>query len=201
MIDEGYIKFNYRWDQDVLPIDFECFELIHYRDYLYKKGLVGYDYDHDVSFGNISQRYHHDQFIISGTQTGHLPSLSSADLSHVISFNIEKNSLIASGPAKPSSESLTHAAIYTTRQDVNAVIHVHSALLWEHYYNSIKGISEKIAYGTPDLARAVTELVRSGKGPGVFLTKGHKDGIFAYGADLDSAFKPLQALLEGVKSS
>jgi len=34
---------------------------------------------------------------------------------------------------KPSSEALTHAAVYAASQTVKSVVHVHSPIIWRHY--------------------------------------------------------------------
>jgi L-ribulose-5-phosphate 4-epimerase len=199
MIDEGYIKYECNWQQDPLPLDFDSVELLQYRDHIYQMGLIGYDAANNVGFGNISQRYRNFHFIITGTQTGHLPVLSTADLSYVISWNFEENSLKASGPARPSAESLTHAAIYEARPDINVVIHIHSADLWKKYYDKLPSTAEDIAYGTPALANAVKELV-TGLEENSFLTKGHKDGIFVFGKDFRVAYYRLRELISALKN-
>ena len=74
MIDEGYTKYQCSWRHGpVLPAD-AIEELNHWRNRLYAAGLVGYYAAAKVGFGNLSVRAHgHGEFIISGTQTGHIP--------------------------------------------------------------------------------------------------------------------------------
>jgi len=54
-----------------------------------------------------------NQFVITGSATGEIPELEPGHYVKVNSFNIEDNAVQCVGPLKASSESLTHAAIYS----------------------------------------------------------------------------------------
>ena len=71
MIDEGYIKFQCHWEKATASQK-DLSELIHWRNKLFQMGLIGHYPDINVGFGNISQKMEGKQFIISGTQTGHI---------------------------------------------------------------------------------------------------------------------------------
>ena len=111
-MDEGYIKYSCIWIKSAPISDKGLIGINIWRQKLFALGLIG-SYEDDIGFGNISIRVRNSsQFIISGTQTGHIPFLKNYHYTLVTSFNIEKNSLTCQGPIKASSESLTHAAIY-----------------------------------------------------------------------------------------
>ena len=71
MIDEGYIKFQCHWEKATAPQE-DLSELVHWRNKLLQMGLIGHYPDINVGFGNISQKMEGKQYIISGTQTGHI---------------------------------------------------------------------------------------------------------------------------------
>ena len=125
IMDEGVIKFNCNWQQGELPAGIDLTALLQTRNELFRLGLIGYDETEKVGYGNISFRTNGNQFVISGTQTGHIARLSKNELSWVTETIIATNTVYCSGPAKASSESMTHAAIYQLVQGANAVIHVH----------------------------------------------------------------------------
>ncbi|MFV2015335.1 MAG: HAD-IIIA family hydrolase, partial [Candidatus Heimdallarchaeota archaeon] len=117
---EGVIKYKLTYRKSDLNIDGKEFHsLIHARDVLWKLNLIGvYPNDHyltpKVGFGNISERYtKNGQFIISGSQTGDIENTSAKHYALVLDYNIDENNLYSKGLIKPSSESLTHAAIYS----------------------------------------------------------------------------------------
>ena len=85
MIDEGYIKFQSDWQPtDALTCP-EIDDLIEWRRPLYSAGLIGHYVEINVGYGNISARIDRDsQFVISGTQTGHLPDLSKQHFALVV---------------------------------------------------------------------------------------------------------------------
>ncbi|MGF1494827.1 MAG: class II aldolase/adducin family protein [Microcoleaceae cyanobacterium] len=117
-IDEGVIKYDCDWELTSPLAEAAIQQLITWRDALYRLGLIGVTPD-GIGFGNISQRIgQSEQFVITGTQTGHLPQLQPQHYTVVTQFDLEQNTLICRGPIKASSESLTHAAIYTHQPTV-----------------------------------------------------------------------------------
>ena len=79
MTDEGSIKFLCEWIK-ASPLPLKAIEEINaWRQQPYRVGLIGFDQTLQVGYGNISIHAHRPrQFIISGTQTGKIPSLTSA---------------------------------------------------------------------------------------------------------------------------
>ena len=97
---------------------------------------------------------------------------------------------LASGAAIPSSESLTHAAIYESDPTISAVIHCHDSVLWRTRLDRVPTTSKAIAYGTPEMAYEIMRLftvsdVRSRES---FVMAGHEGGIVTFGKNLEDAF-------------
>ena len=172
-------------------------ELIHQRDSLWKLNLIGvYPPNHrltpNVGFGNASQRYtSNGQFFVSGTQTGDLSETSEDKYSLVLDFNVETNEIFSKGPSKPSSESMTHAAIYEIAPEVNAVVHVHYEKMWKSYQKlGLLTTPQDVAYGTPAMANAVKDVYRENpelSAPVCML--GHTDGLIAWGKSHEEVLK------------
>jgi L-ribulose-5-phosphate 4-epimerase len=190
MIDEGYTKFAIDWT-DRAPIEHaEVAELEHWRRPLYEAGLVGHYKDLDVGYGNISVRSgRNGLFIISGTQTGHLPRTDRRHYALVTKADIAENSVSCAGATQASSESLTHAAIYELDSSVNAVVHVHSEMLWNRLKHSAPTTDADVAYGTPEMAREFARLYRDTcfRDTGVAVMAGHDAGLIGIGGSLAQA--------------
>jgi ribulose-5-phosphate 4-epimerase/fuculose-1-phosphate aldolase len=127
-----------------------------------------------------------------------LPKLTLTDCVRVVDWDFKKNWLRHEGNAIPSSESLTHAAIYQSAPTISAVIHCHDSVLWRTLLDRVPTTSKTIAYGTPEMAYQIIELfevsdVRSKK---LFVMAGHKDGIVAFGKSLEDAFDVLMRVRE-----
>jgi ribulose-5-phosphate 4-epimerase/fuculose-1-phosphate aldolase len=190
-MEEGYIKFKARWDKSpALPIRF-IKELNKWRDLLYEKGLIGV-YENGIGFGNISQRFDDSsQFIISGSGTGNLGSLTTDHYSLVSDIDIDKNLLHCKGPVIASSESMSHGVIYRESKDIHGVIHVHHKALWLKLLDKVPTTGEQASYGTPEMAYEIIRLFRETDlmEKQILVMKGHEEGIFTFGESLDDAGK------------
>lgn len=204
--DEGVVKYAARHAFGPLPAREDLARLVAELDaartFLHDQGLVGVNAS-GVGYGNISARLSSlpesagDEFVISGSGTGAPRVLGVSGYSLVHACDAERNSVVSSGPARPSSEAMTHAAVYAANPQARFVAHIHhsrlfAALLrkgWPHTPASA-------AYGTPEMAEAVAELLR---GPaaeqGVFVTAGHADGLFAFGGQVETVVNTLVRLL------
>jgi L-ribulose-5-phosphate 4-epimerase len=183
MDEKGVIKFNCKWIKEKPLKDELLKDIIIWRDILYNLGFIG-EYN-GIGYGNISVRYKHDQFIISGSATGKYKTLTNAHFTKVTNYDLEINSLTAVGPILASSESLTHAAIYQVDRDIN----VHNLKLWKKLLNIIPSTDNKIEYGTPKMAGEIVRLyaetnLREKK---ILVMAGHEEGIVSFGRDLDEA--------------
>ncbi len=188
MNEKGYIKFNCIWSETG-PVDEKLIvDINRWREILYQKGLIG-EYPNNIGYGNISTRLVGNIFIITGTATGKLKTLTAEHYSKVIAYNLEKNSLTCMGPVKASSESLSHAALYASCLSANAIIHVHNKKLWEQLMKTEIATSANVEYGTPEMAKEIIRLFKETdlKKRGIFVMAGHEDGIVSFGKDMDEA--------------
>ncbi|OLS21056.1 MAG: putative HAD-hydrolase [Candidatus Heimdallarchaeota archaeon LC_2] len=203
---EGVIKYKLSHRNSNMNIDENEFNLlIELRDELWRLHLIGvYPHDHyltpDVGFGNVSERYtKNGQFIISGSQTGDLEKTSVEQYALVMDYNIEENSLISKGLVEASSESLTHAAIYSFAPEVACVIHVHNKDMWENYKKlAMSTTPENVQYGTPEMAKAIQEVYLQKpvlESPICML--GHIEGLLTWGKTKKEALQLYQnAIME-----
>ena len=192
MSQEGVIKFNCNWIKTE-TFDFDLFESINYwRDRLFELGLIGIN-DEGLGYGNISLRNKEDQFIISGSATGGLKTLTKEHYTKVISYNIATNSLTAQGPIIASSESLTHAAIYQSKRDINAIFHVHHLGLWKHFLHKLPTSDITVEYGTPSMAYEIFRLFKDTDifEKNIMIMGGHQEGVISFGNTIDEAGKTL----------
>jgi ribulose-5-phosphate 4-epimerase/fuculose-1-phosphate aldolase len=192
MFDEGYIKFDCKWEKSN-PLDQNLLKnLISWREKLYNLKLIG-AYENEIGYGNISERFKGNQFIITGSATGNIPKLNAGHFSKVIDFDLSKNSLTCCGPIKASSESLSHGILYQLDSNINAVIHVHNFDLWEKLLHQVPTTNQEVSYGTPQMAKEIIRLHQNTNLPEqkIFVMEGHEEGIITFGKDLDEAGKVL----------
>jgi hypothetical protein len=196
---EGVIRYRLAYRPGPLPADIDLDGLLRWFDRCRERGLIGRDpvrYD-GLAYGNISVRAARG-FVISGTQTGGKPALGAQDLAWVEDLDPEANWLRASGPARPSSEAMTHGQIYRQLASIGAVIHAHTPLIWRRAQAlGLPITAPSAAYGTPAMAAEVRCLLgrRGATDAGVFAMGGHEDGVVAYAAEMDSAGELLLATL------
>jgi ribulose-5-phosphate 4-epimerase/fuculose-1-phosphate aldolase len=189
-LDEGYIKYASNWTLGPAPAQAVTTELETWRQPLYKAGLIGHYVELGIGFGNISVRGQKArQFIISGTQTGHLPTTNGAHYALITDYDIEENRVSSLGPVEASSESLTHAAIYELDATINAVVHIHSKGLWTTLLHHLPTTDASISYGTPAMAREFTRLFLETDfaSTGIAVMAGHNEGIVSIGTSLQEA--------------
>lgn len=185
---EGVIKFNLSYTPEVLT-DIDVTELDAWRGILKALDLIGQipgRYD-GYGFGNVSQRVK-DGFVISGTQTGGLDRLEISDHAFCSSWDLSTNAVTAIGEVRPSSESLSHAAVYDAHPTASCALHVHAPEIWR--LADALGLavtSPSVAYGTPEMAEEVKRVTRNMTLPGIFAMGGHEDGVFTFGRSLEEA--------------
>ncbi len=192
---EGYIKYRAQRVEGAIP-DHAGFDALNRcRTELFDLKLLGM-YPDGIGYGNVSLRVKESQFIISGSATGGVRTLTKDHYARVESFDLDRNSVRSAGTIDASSESMSHGAIYQALPAVNAVIHIHSRRLFdlmraERYPET----DPAIPYGTPELARAIEALVLSlGATEGIFVTAGHDQGIIAYGESVEEALALVQSV-------
>jgi L-ribulose-5-phosphate 4-epimerase len=188
-----YVKFTYqRALPDIAPFE-AIAELNACRRRLLQQRLIGLDAN-GIGFGNLSVRDGGTtNFYITGSATGGLPELTPTGCVRVVAFDFAKNWLRYEGAAIPSSESLTHAAIYESDPTISAVIHCHDSVLWRTRLDRVPTTSKAIAYGTPEMAYEIMRLftVSDVRSRQIFAMAGHQAGIVTFGKNLEAAFDVL----------
>ena len=193
-----YVKFTFeRTGAEIGRFD-QLAELNACRRKLMGLHLMGV-YANGVGFGNLSVRDGRTTgFRITGSATGGLPELTSRDCVRVVAYDFTRNWLSYEGATIPSSESLTHAAIYESDPSTSAVIHCHDSVLWATLLNRAPTTSKAVPYGTPEMAYEIMRLfkgtdVRSRK---ILVMAGHEGGIVSFGKNFAEAFNILMRARE-----
>ncbi len=202
MIDEGAIKFSPRLVDATLSQrsygDLVA-RLIAWREILAHTGLVGQEpglYG-GFGYGNVSARVgapaaprRRRPFLVSGTQTSGKACMTLHDFCLVEACHVERNEVQARGRVLPSSESLTHGAVYGLGSHIRWVFHSHSPTIWRRARQlNIPTTRPEVAYGTPQMAREVERLYRETQLAEVRILAmaGHEDGIITFGRTAEEA--------------
>src|SRR5207248_8999987 len=184
-----YVKFTYqRACTNIAPFD-ALTELNACRRKLVEQRLIGLDVN-GIGFGNLSVRDGASgNFYITGSATGGLPELTPTDCVRVVAYDFARNWLRYEGAAIPSSESLTHAAIYECDPTISAVIHCHDSVLWRRRLDRVPTTSNGIAYGTPQMAYEIMRLfaVSDERSREICVMAGQPGGTVTYGRKLSAA--------------
>lgn len=194
--DEGVIKFSAEHRrQRLLPRRYGtlCCELIAWREILTKTQLVGQDprlYG-GAGYGNVSGRVGPPSsgmgaraMLITGTQTGGLARIGLDHFCVVERYDYRRNWVRSTGLIQPSSETMTHGAIYDLSPHIRFVFHGHGAVIWRRADAlRIPTTDPSVPYGTPEMAAEVQRLYRSSALPEVRVLAmgGHEDGIIVFG--------------------
>jgi len=189
-IDEGYVKYQSFWTKAPAPHAGAAEELETWRQPLFEAGLIGEYAEHGIGYGNISVRCGEPgQFLISGTQTGHLARTDKSHYALVTSWSVHSNLVCCVGLVQASSEAMTHAAIYQLDQHIGAVVHVHSRDLWCHYLHKLPTTTTDVAYGTPAMANEFRRLYLDTdfRRTQLAVMGGHEEGIVSIGTTLEQA--------------
>lgn len=188
---EGVTKFDLRFAKRPPLPKARLDPLNAWRRILFDLGLLGEETTPAgrVGFGNVSQRLRQgpkgrEHFLITATQTGGKPILTAKDYSIVTAWHLDANRIDAEGPQAPSSESLTHAAIYAAAANVHFIFHVHSAPIWSQASRlGLPTTAAHIPYGTPAMAQEMQRLLAtlSDRETSIVAMAGHTNGIIAFG--------------------
>jgi L-ribulose-5-phosphate 4-epimerase len=168
-------------------------ELNAYRRKLLDLHLIGVD-SNGIAFGNLSVRDGATKnFYITGSATGGIHELTLANCAKVVAYDFERNQVRYEGSAMPSSESLTHAAIYESDATAGAIVHCHCSRLWAAVLNEAPTTSKAAEYGTPEMAYDIMQLFTrtNAQTRKIVVMAGHEGGILTFGKDLEEAFAVL----------
>lgn len=197
-MEEGYIKFHCNWEKGP-ALSANMLRSVDWgRREMYNRGLIG-AYDNGIGFGNISERLTNQKFIISGSATGGLPELTPIHYSVVDKIDPVNNQVWCSGPVKASSETMSHAVIYQTCPEVNAVIHIHNLDLWKSIVHQVPTTHASVSYGTPEMAREIIRLLKQTDvrhHTGYFAMAGHEEGIIAFGKNMEQTINRISCLID-----
>ncbi len=203
---EGVIKYrlDHHWSDPPEPA------LIHslnaWRGLLRTLGLIGQDPARygGIGFGNLSRRLEGScgarapAFLISGTRTGHLARLEPKHYVWVRECDTKHNRILAEGPIHPSSEALTHGAIYAAAPELIYVFHAHCPTIWRHARALGVALSATdVPYGTPAMATEVRRLLAAAevRRSGALAMGGHEDGVISFGSSAAAAGCVMLSLL------
>jgi class II aldolase/adducin N-terminal domain-containing protein len=178
--------------------------LAAWREVLARLGLIGRDpsrYE-GAGYGNVSARVGpfgdvgrgQRRFLVTGTQTGGRPRVTLEDFSLVERYDLLRNHVRSRGPVPPSSESLTHGAIYDVAPAARVVLHAHAPEIWRRARAlGIPVTRVEAQNGTPEMALEVQRLYREStlSGTGILAMGGHEDGVIAFGATAAEAGETL----------
>ncbi|MFZ4712507.1 MAG: class II aldolase/adducin family protein [Bacteriovoracaceae bacterium] len=193
--EEGVIKFNLR-EYNYCPAFVDSFyrELETWREKLFSMKLIGEYQEMGVGYGNISCKKTLTSFLISGTQTGKFPHLDGSQYCLIEDCDLINNVIKCRGPIKPSSEALTHDAIYRSGGWIQFVFHVHDTKLWEYMIReNYPSTPESVDYGTIEMAQGAKACIGTKKS-GSFVMKGHQDGIIAWGTNGEETFEHINEI-------
>ena len=196
-MEEGYIKFQCNWKKSP-PLSANMLESVGWgRREMYSQGLIG-AYDNGIGYGNISERLPNQKFIISGSATGGIEKLKPIHYSIVNKIDPINNQVWCSGPVKASSETMSHAVIYQTCPEVNAVVHIHHLDLWKSIIHRAPTTHASVSYGTPEMAQEIIRLLKQTdvrQHTGYFAMAGHEEGIIAFGKNMEHAINRINLSL------
>ncbi|MEM9777904.1 MAG: class II aldolase/adducin family protein [Chloroflexota bacterium] len=189
---EGVIKFSLEYETAPALPAADITELNAWRKIMVMMGMIGQDDARyaGYGFGNISCRIEGNRFVISGTQTGSIADLTAEHYAVVTACFGAENRVVAEGPVKPSSESMTHGIVYQLAPDIDWVIHVHDPHIWQAAERlNIPQTAADIPYGTPEMSAAVERLYAETdmKTQKIFSMAGHEDGVVAFGKTAEEA--------------
>ena len=84
---------------------------------------------------------------------------------------------------------MSHAVIYRECSEVQGIIHVHHAELWEQLQGRVPTTADGATYGSPEMAFSVVNLLKNSdlRQQKIFVMRSHPEGIFAFGESLAQA--------------
>ncbi|MEZ4461671.1 MAG: class II aldolase/adducin family protein [bacterium] len=110
-------------------------------------------------------------------------------------WDFQAHRLWSHGECLPSSESLTHAAVYESWPNVECVLHGHAPMIWDCAEGlGLVSTPADVDYGTPEMVQATRVLASTHPQLDFFVMKGHQDGVVSLGNTIDEAGRRLLAV-------
>ena len=199
-LQEGVVK--YRAKHREAPVPRWAFPTVRalsaWRWILRRLELVGQDgvrYG-GAAWGNVSARLPpwHDgarrPFLVSATQTGGVVDAGPEHFAVVQRCDVGQGLVESEGPLPPSSEAMTHTALYGVDAQLRFVFHAHAPDIWRHARRlELPCTPEGVEYGTSEMAFAVERLLaqRRAREARTLVMLGHEDGVISFGETPDEA--------------
>jgi ribulose-5-phosphate 4-epimerase/fuculose-1-phosphate aldolase len=180
--------------------EIDILDLKKWREEFRAGGLIGQDlarYD-GLAYGNLSKRLGDGSYLITGSQTGHLETLSAWEFARITKYDLRQNLVCSTGLCRPSSETMTHLAVYQTNPSVRYVFHVHCAEIWSARDDLDIPVTEtNVECGTLEMFYEVQRLLANWKDyqQSILAMGGHEDGIITWGKTADEAGSTLLSFL------
>lgn len=204
---EGILRFQI--EHSTRPLDERTYgevatALAAWREVMARLGVLGQDairYE-GLGYGNASARVPpmgdvgrgRRRFLVTGTQTGGRLRVGLEDFCLVEGYDIARNQVTSVGLVPPSSESLTHAAIYDIAPAARFVLHGHAPEIWRHAAAlGVPVTRPEAANGTTAMALDVQRLYREStfSSTGILAMGGHEDGVLVMGRTASEAGETL----------
>lgn len=199
---EGVIKFQLEHtEQELDPFHLSdlAAKLMAWRRIMSMTRLVGQDpslYD-GAGYGNVSARIGppgaalgRRAFLITGTQTSGIDRVRLQDFAIVDRYDYRRNWVHSRGQRQPSSESMTHGAIYDQGPHIRCVLHAHNPELWRQARRlRLPTTDPEVSYGSTEMAGEIQRLFRETAlvERQILSMGGHEDGILAFGRSPEEA--------------
>jgi hypothetical protein len=206
---EGVIQFRADHAREALAPELAgtAARLAAWRRILRALGVLGQDPARygGWGFGNVSARVApfptppgRRRFLVSATQTSGVAEPTLADFALVERYDLQANRVESRGSALPSSEALTHGAVYDLTSEVRAVFHVHAPELWRRAAElDLPTTGPGLREGTAALADEIRRLRPTWvlAASGIVAMGGHQDGVISFGKSEEEAGGRLVAAL------
>ena len=203
---EGVIKFHVEHETKVCCHESDIAGLTKWRKELRAAGLVGQDITRygGLGFGNLSKRMKDGTVLITASQTGHLDALTPEHYARIADFNPGQNLVRSKGMHPPSSETMTHLAVYASLPAVQFVFHVHCPEIWNAKDDLDLPVTDPaVECGTVEMFCEVRRLlqIRENYQSGILVMGGHPDGLLAWARTADeTGFRLLSLLARATRS-
>jgi len=196
---EGVVKYTVKHETARLDLPADMPEFFAWRRRHRQLELLGADAA-GIGYGNLRIRlFATPSFLITSSQSSGLLEVDQRHFSRVTVVDLDRNFLRSSGQLPPSSEALTHAALYQVSGAIRAVVHVHSPSIWTAHRDHLPTTRDDALYGTPEMGYEMIRLhKRRALGRlGVIVMGGHRDGVVAFGPTMAEAAGEILKLLPG----
>jgi hypothetical protein len=197
---EGVIKFHVEHETKVCCSESDIAELTKWRKELRAVGLVGQDMTRygGLGFGNLSKRMEDGTVLITASQTGYLDTLTLEHYARIADFDPGQNLVWSKGMNPPSSETMSHLAVYGSIPAVQFVFHAHCPEIWNAKDDLDLPVTDPaVECGTVEMFFEVRRLllIRENDQRGILAMGGHTDGLLAWARTADETGFHLLSLL------